>query len=145
MDVASKKIIIRLKSDQGNYLAVSETDNTNLDLSTADSSNSHWEFIANSDNTAIQLKNVYTNKYSPVHKCWPKTHPCYPRALTAFLGIKKKKIQMANSKKLRFSKPSIPNIFAKLSKIGPWISNKTDTKGVNVTQPIWLLGLRSFK
>ena len=117
MDVASKKIIIRLKSDQGNYLAVSETDNTNLDLSTADSSNSHWEFIANSDNTAIQLKNVYTNKYSPVHKCWPKTHPCYPRALTAFLGIKKKKSKWPTQKNYVFQNPPFPIFLQSLARL----------------------------
>ena len=104
-------IIIRLKSDQGNYLTVSETDNT-LDLTTADSSYSQWEFIANSDNTAFQLKNVYSKKYSPVHKCLPKTHPCYPRTFDCFSwDSAKKKSKMAISKKLRFSKPSIPNFF----------------------------------
>ena len=107
LDVASKNIIIRLKSDQGNYLAVSETDNTNvLYLTTADSSNSHWEFTANSDNTAIQLKNVYSKKYSPVHKCWPKTHPCYPRTFDCFSWDSVKKFfQNGQLKKTMFFKP----------------------------------------
>ena len=62
MDDVSKGVIIRLKSNQG-YLAVSETDKTDLYLTTADSSNSHWKVIANSDDTTIQLKNVYPTKY----------------------------------------------------------------------------------
>ena len=36
---------------------------THTAINTEDSSNSRWQLIANSDNTIIQLKNVYSTKY----------------------------------------------------------------------------------
>ena len=64
--------------------------------------------------------------YSPVHKCWPKTswagnqgkHKNFDPSLLPknlwllFMGFWKKKSEMADSKKLCFSKPWILNIFS---------------------------------
>ena len=50
------------------------------------------------------------------------SHPCYPRNFD-FHGNEAKKIKMANSKKLSFSKSPILNIFVKISWIGPWVSS----------------------
>jgi hypothetical protein len=39
-----------------------------------------------------------------------------------FMGMKQKKIKMADSKRLSFSTPPILNIFLQKLGIGPWVS-----------------------
>ena len=50
----------------------------------------------------------------------------------------KKKIKMADTKKLRFSKPPILNIFLqKFYGLVLWLVGFIDAKGIVVAQPIW--------
>ena len=59
MDDLSQKIIVRLKSDQGNYLAVNDTKKKTLYLTT-EKKGSLWKVIENNDSAKIQLENVKT-------------------------------------------------------------------------------------
>ena len=54
------KTIIRLKSDQGTYLAVNEQNQ--IALTTEVAANSAWQVVENGDSGTIQLKNVKTGK-----------------------------------------------------------------------------------
>ena len=55
------------------------------------------------------------------------------------MGLKQKKIKMANSKKLRFSKRPILNIFfkQKIHELVLGLVQLIDAKGIDVAQPIW--------
>ena len=64
------------------------------------------------------------------YKCW-----------LIFLGWSKKKIKMADSKKLRFSTPPILNIFSwKFYGLVLGSVELIDAKGIDVAQPIWSSG-----
>ena len=61
-----------------------------------------------------------------------------------FFFVWKKNSNMANSKKLHFSKPSFPNIFSwNCARLVIGSVGLIDEKGINVAQPIWLSGCPS--
>ena len=58
MDDLSQKIIVRLKSDQGNYLAVNDIKKKDTLSLTTEKKGSLWKVIENNDSDKIQLENV---------------------------------------------------------------------------------------
>jgi hypothetical protein len=58
--------------------------------------------------------------------------------VTDFHEDEAKKIKMADSKKVNFSKsPNLKKKFLKISWIGPWVSGEFDVKKIDIAQPIW--------
>ena len=54
------------------------------------------------------------------------------------MGMKEKKIKMAETKNLSFSTPHSTFFFQKLHELVLGLAGLNDAKGIDVAQPIWL-------